>query len=63
MQNDSPAFVTLLAYIGLVYAFLGDSFIFNEKLQVLEIVGVLLILGMNVWMVFDKLKEAKGLPT
>ena len=57
MQNDSPAFVTLLAYIGLFYAFLGDTFIFHETLQGLEIVGIVLILGMNVWMVYDKLKE------
>ena len=63
MQNDSPAFVTLLAYIGLFYAFLGDTFIFNEQLQVLEIVGVLLILCMNVWMVYDKLMEVRGLST
>ena len=56
MQNDSPAFVTLLAYIGLVYSFFGDVVIFNEELRPLELVGVALILSMNVWMVYDKLK-------
>ena len=60
MQNDSPAFVTLLAYIGLFYAFLGDTFIFHETLQGLEIIGIMLILGMNIWMVYDKLKEAQA---
>ena len=57
MQNDSPAFVTLLAYIGLFYSFLGDTFLFHEQVKVLTIVGIALILGMNVWMVYAKLKE------
>ena len=30
MQNERSGFITLLGYIGLVYAFLGDIFIFNE---------------------------------
>ena len=57
MQNDSPAFVTLLAYIGIFYSFLGDTIIFHEQIQTLTVVGILLILGMNVWLVVAKLKE------
>ena len=57
MQNDSPAFVTLMAYIGLFYSFLGDTIIFHEQIQALTVVGIVLILGMNVWMVVAKLKE------
>ena len=32
LQNEKSGFVTLLGYIGLVYAFLGDLFIFKESL-------------------------------
>ena len=29
-QNERSGLITMLAYIGLVYAFLGDLFIFEE---------------------------------
>ena len=29
-QNEKSGLITMLAYIGLVYAFLGDLFIFEE---------------------------------
>ena len=41
LQNERSGFITLLGYIGLVYAFLGDIFIFHEKLVWLELLGIL----------------------
>ena len=43
--------VTMIAYIGLVYAFLSDTFILNEKMVALEVVGVVLILLMNILLI------------
>lgn len=31
MQNERSGFVTLIGYIGVVYAFAGDFFIFKEQ--------------------------------
>lgn len=47
-QNERPGFVTLIGYIGLVYAFLGDFLIFSEVPNSLEIAGVCLILFNNI---------------
>lgn len=46
-----------MAYIGLFYSFLGDTIIFHEQIKGLTVVGIVLILGMNVWMVIAQLKE------
>ena len=32
-QNDSPGFVSLLSYMSIVYAFIFDTFYFNEMLN------------------------------
>ena len=32
MQNERPGFISLLGYIGLVYAFVGDMFVFKETI-------------------------------
>ena len=32
MQNERPGFISLLGYIGLVYAFIGDMFVFKETI-------------------------------
>jgi len=45
-----------MAYVGLFYSFLGDTFIFHEQIKTLTVVGIVLILGMNVWMVVAQLK-------
>ena len=50
-QNERSGLITLIGYIGLVYAFLGDTFIFDESFVALEIVGVLIILVMNIFLI------------
>ena len=54
MQNDSPAFVALLAYIGLVYSFFGDIIVFKAEIKGLQLVGIALIFMMNVWVSIEK---------
>ena len=46
LQNERSGFITLLGYIGLVYAFLGDLIIFDETLAWLELLGILLLLSL-----------------
>ena len=55
MQNEKSGLITLLGYIGLVYCFLGDLFIFDEVPNWLEASGVLLILSMNVSLICQKM--------
>ena len=57
MQNERSGFITLVGYVGLVYAFMGDWLIFGEQLLWLlwlEIGGIALIIGMNVAIVCTK---------
>ena len=53
-QNERSGFVTLLGYIGLVYAFMGDLLIFSEVPNALEVIGVGVILILNVVVVCRK---------
>ena len=55
MQNERPGFVTLLGYIGLVYAFLGDTLIFKESLYMQELFGICIIFTLNITVVYEKL--------
>ena len=59
MQNERSGFVTLIGYVGLVWSFIGDWLIFREQLYWLQISGILVIIGMNVALVFSKMKTAQ----
>lgn len=54
VQNERSGFVTLIGYIGLVYAFLGDMIIFKEQLAWLELLGISIVLCMNIALVCQK---------
>ena len=56
MQNERPGFIALLAYIGLVYAFLGDTFIFHESFNSIEVMGLTIILIMTLTLIASKMK-------
>jgi drug/metabolite transporter (DMT)-like permease len=56
MQNERPGFVTLVGYVGLVYAFVGDVLIFGESFTWVEIVCALVILSFNVTVIVFNLK-------
>lgn len=47
-QNDKSATVSLLAYIGLVYAFLADVVIFDTTFNMVELTGAALITCFNI---------------
>ena len=54
MQNERSGFITLLGYIGLVYAFIGDLLIFHETIGLLQVLGILVIVFFNVTLVVQK---------
>ena len=53
-QNERSGFITILGYIGLVYAALVDIFIFHEKLVWFELVGIVIVLCLNVAIICAK---------
>lgn len=57
MQNERPGFVTLVGYVGLVYAFIGDVVVFGEHFTWVEIVSALVILSLNVTVVTYNLRQ------
>ena len=56
-QNERSGFVTILAYIGLIYGFFGDTFIFKERFGALELIGVIVILVLNLALVCSKMQQ------
>lgn len=54
-QNERSGFVTLLAYVGLIYAFLGDIFFFKETFGAMELIGVLIIFAFNLVLILSKM--------
>ena len=53
----------MLGYVSLVYAFLGDTFVFNETLIPQELIGIIIIFTLNIILVVRQLsidKEVKG---
>ena len=56
--NERPGLITMVGYIGLVYAISVDVLIFKESFTVLEIVGVALILIANVTVICSKQQKS-----
>ena len=56
MQNERPGFVTLVSYVGLVYAFIGDTLIFDESYSLRDLLCIVVILTLNVTVVIYNLK-------
>ena len=55
-QSDGSGFVSLLSYISIVYAFVGDLIIFNEIFTIIQILCSFTILGIIVGVSVAKLK-------
>jgi len=56
MQNENPAFISLIGYSGVVYAFLGDVFIFNITFTATEIISCVVLISLTVLVIVLKLK-------
>lgn len=58
MQNENPAFVSLIGYTGIIYAFFGDIFFFNVKFTMTELMCALCLIALTVSVIFMKLRTA-----
>ena len=58
-QNDTSGFVSLIGYMGVIYAFMADVFIFDVTISPVEIVGALLILAITVGVSVTKIRDAQ----
>ena len=52
LQNEKSGLVTIISYTSLVYAFFGDTVVFQERLITQELVGIAIILILNLALVF-----------
>lgn len=56
-QNEKSGFISLLAYIGLLYAFLLDIFFFHESFNALLLFGIIIVFVVNMALIFSKLNS------
>ena len=59
-QNDKSATVSLLAYIGLVYAIFADLVIFNQTFVPMEIAGAAIITFFNLFTIWYKMRHVSS---
>jgi drug/metabolite transporter (DMT)-like permease len=50
-QNEKAAIIQMIGYISLIYAFLGDYFIFKLELSGLQLIGILIVLCFSISMI------------
>ena len=58
-QSSSPAFVSLISYINIIYAFLADYIIFKETFTWIEFTAAALILIVTIFTSVYKIREGK----
>ena len=56
-QSDSSGFVSLIAYVSIIYVVLGDLLIFNESFTLVQIISTATILVVMVIVSFIKTRE------
>jgi drug/metabolite transporter (DMT)-like permease len=54
-QNERSGFILMIGYIGVVYAFFGDLFIFNLTFSAGEIVGAGIVVTFTVYVIIFNL--------
>lgn len=54
-QCEKSGFVTMLGYLGVVYGFCGDIFIFNQQFSAQELVGAFIILSVMMFLLLSQL--------
>lgn len=59
MQNENPAFLSLIGYVGVVYAFIGDIFLFHVEFTTLELITAFLLVALTALVICDKLRVAR----
>ena len=49
----------MIAYVGLIYAFIFDTVIFDESFVSMELIGIVIILILNVGLVLNSFNSKK----
>ena len=58
-QSDNSGFVSLIGYLGIVYAFIADIIIFSESFNWVELLAAIIIVIVTVGTSIYKIIEAK----
>ena len=58
-QRSPAGIVSLIQFIGIVYAIVADQIMFNETLQSEEIIGSVVIFVVTLFMAVYKLKNPR----
>ena len=56
-QAEKSAFIALIGYASVIYAFMVDSIIFGLDFSFLEIFGALIVLVFNLYAVIKKIYQ------
>ena len=56
-MNDKSSFVSIFTFTAVVYAFLGDTFIFNFEFRMVQIFCGLIILGSTIFVGVYKYRQ------
>ena len=56
-QNERPAFVSIMTYVSIVYAFAGDIVVFDKVPYPLTVIGCVIILTLNITLYARKFRE------
>ena len=58
-QNEKSGLITLIAYVGIVYAYFGDYFLFDERYSSVQIICIFVILALNIGVILHKETKSK----
>ena len=60
-QNERPAFVSIMTYVAIVYAFAGDIVVFDKIPYPLTVIGCIVILTLNISLYVRKFREQSAM--
>lgn len=61
-QSYKLAFVMIISYSTLVYAFIADLAVFHVVFNAQQLIGAAIVLAFNVWAVVDKFINSENPP-
>jgi len=57
MQNENPAFVSLIGYSGLIFALFGDIYFFDIAFTATEIICAFFLICLTIAVIYMKLRS------
>ena len=62
-QRDRSGFIALVGYMSIVYSYIADLVIFQESLNAIELIAVIVILVTALGVAFYKLRQQQKVQT